>query len=243
MGRLADERAPRAHCCPAARERGPSAARAARARHEWGETRFSHVHETSFARADDARPFATALLHYNDRAGVDALIGYHGVSGRSREYAARGGAITISVRDGSGDPLEAVHVGGPHLRHRAGRRAIHHRDGQPHRPPLEVVTTVDGLDVLNGQAGTLANRGYILMPYARLEIDGFRQTQDAVAAFRFGRVADSYAARTGSARNVGVIGLAFFAERGDDYSEDELRTRDSADPFPGEGTRFARPPR
>jgi hypothetical protein len=81
------------------------------------------------------------------------------------------------------------------------------------------------------------------MPYATLEIDGFRQSHDAVAAFRFARVADSYAAQTGDARNVGVIGIAFFSERGDTYSDDELRTRDTANPFPGSDPRFARPPR
>src|SRR5207248_3194468 len=100
---------------------------------------------------------------------------------------------------------------------------------------FEAVATVDGLDVINGRPGTMSNRGYVLMPFATLQVDGFRQSNAAVAAFRFARVADSYAAQTGSARNVGVVGVAFFSERGDaiaPYTDDELRTRDTATPFP-----------
>jgi hypothetical protein len=76
------------------------------------------------------------------------------------------------------------------------------------------------------------------MPYGTLEIDGFRRSEASVAAFRFGRVKDSYAARMGASRNVGVIGVAFFGERGDDWgasaSYDEVRRRATANPFPGE---------
>jgi hypothetical protein len=105
---------------------------------------------------------------------------------------------------------------------------------------FEAVATVDGLDVVNGHTGDLSNRGYVLSPYATLEIDGFRQSQDAVAAFRFAKVSESYAAKTGDARNVGVIGVAFFGEQGDD---EDTRTRDTANPFPGRDPRYAQPPR
>jgi hypothetical protein len=213
---------------------------------EWGESRSSHVHDVSFARQDESRPFAMALLHYNDRAGVEALASYHDSRGpRLRDVSTAGGAITVAIHDGAGEPLEAMHLGDrTYVVGRQGERytivLTNHTD---HR--FEAVATVDGLDVINGRTGTLTNRGYVLMPYATLEIDGFRQSQDAVAAFRFAKVADSYAAQTGSARNVGVIGVAFFSERGDSfapYGEGELRTRDTASPFPGQDPRFARPP-
>lgn len=210
---------------------------------EWGETRTSHVRDVTFSRADPDRPFAVATLHYNDQSGVQALSNYHGGGRAMREVSPmRSGAITIQVRDGGGSPLSALFVGdrtyviGEH----GQRYVLVLTNHSPHR--FEVVTTVDGLDVINGRTGTLSNRGYVLMPYATLEIDGFRQSQEAVAAFRFGRVGDSYAAQTGSARNVGVIGFAFFAERGDTYSEEELYTRDTASPFPAD-PRYARPPR
>jgi hypothetical protein len=76
-----------------------------------------------------------------------------------------------------------------------------------------------------------------------VEIDGFRQSVDTVAAFRFGSVRGSYAAqKTGDARNVGVIGVAIFNERGTNpvpWSSDEAQKRRDANPFPGQ---FATPP-
>jgi hypothetical protein len=99
---------------------------------------------------------------------------------------------------------------------------------------FEVVATVDGLDVLDGGPGDLGKRGYILGGGGTLRIDGFRRTLEEVAAFRFA-VADSYAARKGDDTNVGVVGVAFFAERG--AAGDGRRGR--ASPFPGS---FAAPP-
>lgn len=214
---------------------------------EWGESRTSRVHDVSFVRADNDRPFAVAALHYNDRAGVVALAAYHADrTPHFRDIPAGGGAISVSIRDGNGESLEAAHVGDrTYVMGTIGSRyTITLTNHTGHR--FETVATVDGLDVINGQPGTPSNRGYVLMPFATLEIDGFRQSQDAVAAFRFARVADSYAAQTGTARNVGVIGVAFFAERGDTftpYTDRELETRDTASPFPGADPRFAQPPR
>jgi hypothetical protein len=55
-------------------------------------------------------------------------------------------------------------------------------------------------------------------------------------------VSDSYAARTSGDRNVGVVGVAFFAERDSPWTTDEIRRRETADPFPGDKT-YAQPPR
>jgi hypothetical protein len=64
---------------------------------------------------------------------------------------------------------------------------------------------------------------------------------DQVAAFRFGSVRGSYAAGKGGERNVGVIGVALFSERGAErpWTAREIERREAADPFPG---RFASPP-
>ncbi len=118
---------------------------------------------------------------------------------------------------------------------------------------FEVVLSVDGLDVIDGRDAGYGKRGYLVEAYNTIEIEGFRQSADAVAAFRFGSVRDSYAARTGSARNVGVIGAAVFGERGytarlaayrqrlQAYRQSglEVERRLDADPFP---SRYAMPP-
>lgn len=209
---------------------------------EFGEARTSRVHDVSFVR-EAGRPFAVAALNYNDRRGVDALAAVAARRDSARSVSTGGGAVTISIRDASGDPLEAVHVGDrTFVVGQAGQRySIVLQNHTSHR--FEAVGTVDGLDVINGKPGTFDNRGYVLMPFATLEIEGFRTSTSAVAAFRFASVADSYAAQTGSARNVGVIGIAFFGEKGDSFvPESETRLRDSASPFPAD-PRFAQPPR
>jgi hypothetical protein len=79
---------------------------------------------------------------------------------------------------------------------------------------VEVVVSVDGRDVIDGEsADYVRKRGYLLGPYESYDIPGFRTTHDTAAAFRFSSVAGSYAARRGDSRNVGVIGAAFFPER------------------------------
>jgi hypothetical protein len=208
---------------------------------EWGESRESHIREVSFFRGDPERPFATAALFYNDRQGVEQLAAWHGGTPRFHDIAEVNGEITVSLRDAWGEPLDAMHVG--------DRTYVVGQQGERYsivisnhtRRRFEAVATVDGLDVISGKVGSFGQRGYVLMPEASLEIDGFRQSSDEVAAFRFAKVRDSYAAQRGEARNVGVIGIAFFAERGDDWNSDDLRTRDTASPFPNEG-RFAPPP-
>jgi hypothetical protein len=78
---------------------------------------------------------------------------------------------------------------------------------------VEAVVSVDGLDAIDGRPANLSKRGYLIAPYGDVTIDGWRTSLDAVAAFRFSSVRDSYAGRTGHDRNVGVIGVAFFRER------------------------------
>jgi len=79
---------------------------------------------------------------------------------------------------------------------------------------VEAVVSVDGRDVIDGKPGDFARkRGYLVPAWGQVEIDGWRLSQAQAAAFRFSSVADSYAARMGNARNVGVIGVAIFPER------------------------------
>jgi hypothetical protein len=93
---------------------------------------------------------------------------------------------------------------------------------------LELVASVDGLDVLDGKPASFHKRGYILEPGETYAIEGFRTGPDAVAAFRFGSVGQSYAAlKHDDTRNVGVIGIAAFAEK-----NKEVERRRAADPFP-----------
>ena len=203
----------------------------------YGESRVSRVRHSPFVR-DSNSPFAQTALHYNDVEGIRAAFAYHRASlGTAR--IGIDGRIAITIVDEHGRALPGGRAGG--RMYVAGqdqqRYNIEIRNGSGYR--VEVVASVDGLDVIDGKPGSLSKRGYILQPHGSVIIDGFRTSEDTVAAFRFGTVSESYAARTSGDRNVGVIGVAFFAERGAVWTDEEIRRRDSADPFPN---RYARPP-
>lgn len=209
----------------------------------FGETRESHVSNVAFDRAD-SRPFAVVALNYNDDAGIQAMarrIGNSYASFDRTGVEAAQGAVSLRLLDENGTALPSSNF--------AGQDYVAGSDGQRYVIQIEnhtgnrfeAVATVDGLDVIDGKEGSVNKRGYLINPWSTLQIDGFRRSQSAVAAFRFGAVKDSYAARKGNDRNVGVIGVAFFHERGSvlPWTERELQRRDSANPFPGG---FASPP-
>jgi hypothetical protein len=79
---------------------------------------------------------------------------------------------------------------------------------------VEAVVSVDGRDAIDGRPADFRNkRGYLIPAWGSVDIDGWRISRSQAAAFRFSSVPDSYAARTGNAREVGVIGVAVFPER------------------------------
>ena len=59
------------------------------------------------------------------------------------------------------------------------------------------VVAIDGVNVVSGETAGVGQRGYVLEPWQRTEITGWRKSDDEVAAFEFTSLADSYAARTG----------------------------------------------
>ena len=75
---------------------------------------------------------------------------------------------------------------------------------------LMVVLSVDGVNVVTGETASTKQQGYVLPPYTRTEVSGWRKSMNEVAQFYFTPVADSYAARTDRPANTGVIGAAVF---------------------------------
>jgi hypothetical protein len=210
----------------------------------WGETRTSYVSNEHFNRADASHPFALVSLNYNDESGIQAMARRMGNSYASFDRSgvdAGQGAVSVRLLDQNGSPLPSTNFGGrDYIAGADGERYVIQIENHTGNR-FEAVASVDGLDVIDGQGGSFSKRGYLVNPWSSLEIDGFRRSQAAVAAFRFGAVKDSYAARKGNDRNVGVIGVAFFHEEGTSFpwTARELERRDSANPFPGG---FATPP-
>ncbi|HZX77142.1 hypothetical protein [Lysobacter sp.] len=91
--------------------------------------------------------------------------------------------------------------------HRYGLRLTNVTGGR-----VLAVVSVDGINVVTGQTAATSQTGYVLEPWQTLQIDGWRKSLSQVAQFVFTDIGDSYAARTGRAQNVGVIGVAVFEE-------------------------------
>jgi len=102
---------------------------------------------------------------------------------------------------------------------------------------LEAVVTVDGRDVISGEIGDFAKqRGYIIEPFGTILVDGFRQSTDRVAAFKFSGLQSSYTALRGTPQNAGVIGVAVFEEKESKKKRGPLAVGPA--PFPeNQGTR------
>lgn len=150
----------------------------------------------------------------------------------------RAGGYEVEVLvDGNVAPTYA-HDGESYVMGQLGARytlRVHNNSGRR----IEAVVSVDGRDVIDGKPAELrGKRGYLVPAYGTVDIDGWRISRAEAAAFRFSTVPESYAARTGSAREVGVIGVAVFPERYvappprrplpiyPRYYEDELAPRD-----------------
>ena len=90
------------------------------------------------------------------------------------------------------------------------------------------VMSVDGVNVITGDTASPRQSGYVLSPYESTEIAGWRTSLSRTAAFYFTSLPDSHAARTGRPDNVGVIGVAVFAERARPIALGDLRRKDAA---------------
>ena len=75
------------------------------------------------------------------------------------------------------------------------------------------VVSVDGVNAISGETAGSQQAGYVLAPWQRMQVRGWRKNLSEVAEFQFTSLGDSYAARTGRPDNVGVIGVAAFRER------------------------------
>jgi hypothetical protein len=107
------------------------------------------------------------------------------------------------------------------------------------RGELLAVVSVDGVNVLTGATASPRQGGYVMSPWERVEIKGWRKSTEQVAAFYFTSLDDSYAARTGRPANVGVIGVALFPRRVQSIltNQDSLRRAEAAPLGTGHGRR------
>ena len=216
---------------------------------QWGEERTSATQSVEATRLYPDRPQAVAQLLYSDEASIRRALG--SAVDSQRNVLLADGDVEWAVQDGQGQTLPIFSTRGAQNYQLAGRHGERYELVYTNRSQrsYEIVATVDGLDVLTGQAGSVRNSGYLLRPGETLRIDGFRKSQNEVAAFRFAHKDRAYANHTpaGDARNVGVIGAALFEVRLDGPQRAVPRSRaPEAEPapaaFPADPARSYAPP-
>lgn len=221
---------------PAAREESSASSYAPSLGTEWGERIDSRIRYVSFEREDERSPDDVATIHYDDRVGIHELAGVR--RERSQAFITRNGNVEFGLTDKESfwsRFLPGLERSGKYYvrGNRGDRYAIYVRNRSDER--IEIVLSVDGLDVMNGRPASFSQRGYILEPGEKLEVEGFRDSRESVAAFRFADVERSYVAeKGGDVGNVGVVGLAVFVERGASHYASHRRGRHRGNPFPGE---------
>jgi hypothetical protein len=204
----------------------------------FGESTRSAWVRQSFVRAS-SKPAGTGVIYYNNREGIDAMTGYKYKN--SGMQTAAGDVIEWGIKGSFGYlPTYGVPTYSSYRSSRrfvVGKRDNHYSIVLKNRckSRLEVVLSVDGLDVIDGKSASFAKRGYVIAPDETLEVKGWRTSPDTVARFKFSTVSGSYANLAhGDHRNVGVIGLAVFTEKGVDpwtWMPNEVDERLTANPF------------
>lgn len=209
---------------------------------QWGEGRESRTYTVQAQRIEPQRDMQQ--LRYSDEGSIRQTLG-SGLDAQ-RSILLDQGNVEWSVQDAHGAPLTIYSTPGQtnyQLAGRAGERyALVYTNRS--KTPYEIVTTVDGLDVLSGRPGSRSNNGYMLRPGAVLRIEGFRKSADEVAAFRFSGKDRAYAANSlaGDSRNIGVIGVVLYEVR---TAQSHPPASSAPNPFPadaGSGP-YAPPPR
>ena len=189
---------------------------------------YSSVQDTAFYRKSAGVPDAVDSFHYNDEEGAKVMMGGEAgsISKHRGYFDAANDLLSVALVNGRWEgadpypwttsrsmPGHKVVVGNS-----GSDYAISLENKSKHR--IEVVASVDGIDVLDGKSASVKKRGYILAAGQKMKIEGFRKNSNQVRQFNFGNVRDSAAAKQGeaAARNVGVIGLAV-------WQEDQLAAR------------------
>jgi hypothetical protein len=198
---------------------------------------------TLFYRRNPSTPDATDSFHYNDAEGAKAMAELAGNASKHRgTFKLANGRLKASL-EMAGETFDWYESGGrifvigePVTTYSGGNYSIELENTGKER--VEVVVSVDGLDVLSGTPASMSKRGYVIPKNGSISIKGMRMNCK-MHTFQLGSVRDSHAAKSGGekgARNVGVIGVAVYVE--DEAAAKMARikegmTRDDARAFPG----------
>lgn len=184
----------------------------------WGDDVTSHVTKVDLERISD-EPIAQTSVRYANKD-------FKGKTVNSLSIAA--GKVNFSVVDDQGKALPMIRDGKNYYVKAKEGQSYQLRYENQTSNTYEIVASVDGLDVLNGQEASKYSSGYVLNAHATLSIEGFRKSDEAVASFTFGKPEESYAANSsnGTIDNTGIIGTVVY-----ELSDPEAVVADAASEY------------
>jgi hypothetical protein len=192
----------------------------------------------AFTRQRPKDPLEVVALYYNSEDGLRAMLRAPVLPRGKARFQTPRGYLEFGLASKRGGFLPGFEAGGrKFVEGESGERyALYIKNKTTSR--LEVVMSVDGLDVIDRSPGSFDKRGYILDPGEKQLIQGFRYSESEIQAFRFGTVAGSLANQrygAAGAANAGVVGFAIFPEAEysyGSYTMGEAQRREMANPFP-----------
>ena len=131
-----------------------------------GESYASRKVATNFQRAGGNIPSADVVLHYTGEAGARALPASHRLPRGADDARADvgGGYVALNVKERFQGPLPLISAG--------GKNYVVIKEGREHffaihnalRQPVEVVISINGQALVDGQAASYRRRGYVIDP-------------------------------------------------------------------------------
>ena len=133
----------------------------------FGESTRSEWNRQSFVRATPSRPAGTGVIFYNDKEGIEAMTGYRRKVDPIRKAA--GEVLEWGIKGSFGylpTYVESGVYGGTPRTFVVGSRDSNYTIVLKNRckSRLEVVLSVDGLDVIDGKSASFSKRGYVIAP-------------------------------------------------------------------------------
>lgn len=168
----------------------------------WGDEIHSVVTPINATRKS-AEPIGMLSVRYADKAFKGKTL---------NQLSIMGGKISMSIDDDNGKPYPLTRENqNYYLSAKKGQSYTLTYKNHSART-YEIISSVDGIDVLSGSSASVYHSGYVLYPYDTLSIEGFRKSDSTVASFTFGVPADSYASHNsqGDIDNTGIIGTAIY---------------------------------
>lgn len=163
-----------------------------------GDDMYSQVHTVNLKRLNKT-PISLTEVFYAERPRGKTI----------QAISLDAGKVTFSIQTEDHQGVLYHDAGNYYFSAKVGQvyRLIYHNNSSN---TYEIVASVDGLDVINGQSASQYHPGHILQPRSEITIEGFRKDNSTIATFVFSKPEVAANNPIGTEQNIGVIATAIY---------------------------------